>query len=223
MRKRTLLISLLALTAVFPVRTEGRKSASYSTRQGKTQRSSEAANVSWQTAIPANADWRVSTNFPIHVRGDEAFIKRTEEALCLIKDQAPKSYSMLTNYHFIIQRGRLSSITPRSTPPKFYVDNETFSGSLDWYASCILHDSYHLKLYKDYRKRYGKNVPVTVFAGRGPENACLSVQQDFYREIKAPASKAQIRYLERLKSIDYFTKEARKKRREENAEMEKSR
>ena len=223
MRKRTLLISLLALTAVFPVRTEGRKSASYSTRQGKTQRSSEAANVSLKTATPTNADWRVSEKFPIHVRGDEAFIKRTEEALCLIKDKAPKSYSMLTNYHFIIQRGRLSGITPRSTPPVFRVDNKTFGASLDWYASCIIHDSYHLKLYKDYRKRYGKNVPVTVFAGREPENMCLSAQQDFYREINMPISVSKIKNLERLKSVDYFTKAAQERRLKRNAEMEKSR
>lgn len=192
------------------------------------QTTEEPKNASFYTGrIPTNADWRVSEKFPIHVRGDEAFIKRTEEALCLIKDKAPKSYSMLTNYHFIIQReirrGRISGITPESTPPRFYVDNETFGASLDWYASCIIHDSYHLKLYKDYCKKYGEEAPVTVFAGRGPENACLSAQQDFYREIKAPASKAQIKYLERLKSVDYFTKAARMERLKINAEMEKSR
>jgi len=199
MHRRTLLVLFLALAFACFAENEGKRKHP---RRSRAQRSSETANE----------NYRVSEKFPIHVKGDDEFIKKTEEALCLIKDQAPKSYSMLTNYHFRIQRRKQSGITVESTPPVFYVGNPTFNGALHWYASCIVHDAYHLKLYKDYRKKYGKNVPVTVFTGREPENMCLSAQQVFYSEIKAPGSAERIKYLERMKSVEYYTKRARMER-----------
>ena len=202
MRKNTLLISFLAIaTAVFPIQTEGKKSESYSSKENRTQEKSKKKKVRIR-------ETRKTKEQPIKIIGDEEFIQRTQEALTLIKEKSPRSYAIVTNYLSVIRRGEQSGIQASAEPPTYYVGLRTAESELTWYASCIVHDATHSKLYRDYRKKHKRErVPDEIYRGRSGENACISVQQDFYRDVGGFEKKIQ--YLEKLKTIDYFSAKTR--------------
>ena len=123
---------------------------------------------------------------PITIIGDDDFIKRTKAALSFIEEGAPEFYAIVTNNIGIIQRGEYSGILSGRTPPTFCVGERTYKESNLWYASAIVHDANHSKLYHDYLKEHGSPVPFEKYAGRSGEDACLSVQADFLRAVNAP-------------------------------------
>jgi hypothetical protein len=140
---------------------------------------------------------------PITIIGDDDFIERTKAALSFIEEGAPEFYAIVTNNIGIIQRGENSGILSSRTPPTFYVGERTYKKSNLWYASAIVHDANHSKLYHDYLKEHGPPVPYEKHGGRSGEDACLSVQADFLRAVNAP--EATIRYVMRMKKVDYFS------------------
>ena len=144
---------------------------------------------------------------PILIYGPDEFVEKTEEALLCIKNGSPKSYELVTNNLSIIQRGKQSGVNPRSDPRIFRVGLITSKATLPWYASCIVHDAYHVKLYKDYRKKNHRTVPSEIFSGRVAENACISAQEEFLKDIDAPPG--LISCLEGMRKIDYFSCEDR--------------
>ena len=201
MPKKTLLISFLALaTAVFPMQTEGKKSTSYSNSENRTQEKSKKKKVRIRKT-------RKTKEQPIIIIGDDEFITKTQEALALIKEKSPKSYAIVTNYLSIIQRGEMSGIRSRAEPPTFYVGLRTAESQLSWYASAIVHDAYHSKLYRDYRKRHGEPVPREVYAERTGEDACLTAQENFLRDVDAP--EFMLRHIEDGRYVDYFSSQTR--------------
>ena len=140
---------------------------------------------------------------PITIIGDDDFIERTKAALSFIEEGAPEFYAIVTNNIGIIQRGENSGILSSRTPPTFYVGERTYKKSNLWYASAIVHDANHSKLYHDYLKEHGPPVPYEKHGGRSGEDACLSVQADFLRAVNAP--EATIRHVMRMKKVDYFS------------------
>ena len=140
---------------------------------------------------------------PITIIGDDDFIERTKAALSFIEEGAPEFYAIVTNNIGIIQRGEISGIWSSCTPPTFYVGKRTYKESKLWYASAIVHDANHSKLYHEYLKEHGSPVPFEKYAGRSGEDACLSVQADFLRAVNAP--KSTIKYVIRMKEVDYFS------------------
>ena len=140
---------------------------------------------------------------PITIIGEDKFIEKTKAALSFIEKDAPKSYWIVTNYVGIIQRYEYSGMRAYDTPPTYLVGQRTSDASLIWYASTIVHDAYHSKLYNDYLKEHGKPVPAGIYSGRDAEDACLSVQADFLRAVNAP--KETIRYVLHMKKVDYFS------------------
>ena len=140
---------------------------------------------------------------PITIIGDDDFIERTKAALSFIEEGAPEFYAIVTNNIGIIQRGENSGILSSRTPPTFYVGERTYKKSNLWYASAIVHDANHSKLYHDYLKEHGPPVPHEKYGGRSGEDACLSVQADFLRAVNAP--EATIRHVMRMKKVDYFS------------------
>lgn len=145
---------------------------------------------------------------PLMIFGTDEFVEKTEDALSLIRKKSPKSYAIVTNYVSIIQSAKQSGMAAFANPPTFHVGLRSFQSQLSWYASGIVHDAYHSKLYHDYRKQHtSEKVPSEIWTGRDAENACLSVQEDFLKEIDAPAY--QIRYVQKMRTIDYFSSPTR--------------
>lgn len=142
--------------------------------------------------------------FPITIIGSEDFIKRTENALALIQEKSPRSYAIVTNYLSVIQSAQRSGIDPCADVPTFAVGPLIASRSAMGYASAIVHDSCHSKLYREYRKKHkNKPVPADVYSGRKGEDKCIDAELDFLRDAKA--SEAMIRSHAVAKHRDYFT------------------
>ena len=157
--------------------------------EGTSHESGAKANKSAQTAIT--------------IIGDADFTERTRNALSLIEKDAPEFYKMVTTYVGIIQSAEKSGMRAYANPPTFEVGLRTSRSPVSWYASSIVHDAYHSKLYNDYRKKNNGPVPSEIWTGRKAEDACLSVQEDFLKTIHAPEH--QIRHVQNGKHVDYFS------------------
>lgn len=62
------------------------------------------------------------------------------------------------------------------TPPTYEIGDSTAFYSVTWCAATIAHDSFHSKLYHDYRKAHGGRVPDHVWTGRAAETECIKHQ-----------------------------------------------
>ena len=140
---------------------------------------------------------------PILIFGTDKFVEKTEDALFFIKEKSPRSYELVTNYVSIIQSAEKSGMRAYNNPPTFEVGSRTAQSDLRWYASSIVHDAYHSKLYNDYRKKFNRKVPSEIWTGRNAENACLSVQEDFMKDAGAPEH--VIKYIQKGRTRDYFS------------------
>lgn len=149
-----------------------------------------------------NADKRREM-LPILIFGPDEFVEKTEEALFLIKEKSPRSYELVTNYVSIIQSAEKSGMRAYNNPPTFKVGSRTAQSNLRWYASTIVHDAYHSKLYNDYRKKFNRKVPSEIWSGRNAENACLSAQEDFMKDVGAPEH--VMKHLQKMRNVDYFS------------------
>ncbi len=144
----------------------------------------------------------------ITIIGDDAFTDRTKVALSFIEKGAPESYMLVTNYIGVIQQYECSGMRAYDSPPTYHVGERTSNASVLWYASTIVHDAYHSKLYNDYLKERGKPVPGEIWTGREPENACLSAQEDFLRAVNAPEK--TIKHVRKMRDVDYFSSEVKR-------------
>ena len=140
---------------------------------------------------------------PILVFGTDEFVEKTEDALFLIKEKSPRSYELVTNYVSIIQSAEKSGMRAFNNPPTFQVGSRTAQSDLRWYASSIVHDAYHSKLYNDYRKKFNRKVPSEIWKGRNAENSCLSAQEDFMKDVGAPEH--VMKHLQKMRTVDYFS------------------
>ena len=168
----------------------------------------EIAELIVVTEIHEDINVNIDKETPIIVIGDDKFIERTKEALSLIEKEASSFYELVTNYISIIRRGECSGMRAFDPLPTFQVGRTAQSPSLQWYASAIVHDAYHSKLYNDYVKTSGRPVPSNIWTGREAENACLSVQEDFLKVVHAP--KKRIETVRKMRNVDYFSKKVKR-------------
>ena len=140
---------------------------------------------------------------PILIFGSDEFVEKTEDALFLIKEKSPRSYELVTNYVSIIQSAEKSGMRAFNNPPIFQVGSKTAQSDLRWYASSIVHDAYHSKLYNDYRKKFNRKVPSEIWKGRNAENSCLSAQEVFLKDIGAP--ERWMKHIQNGRTRDYFS------------------
>jgi hypothetical protein len=71
------------------------------------------------------------------------------------------------------------------TPPTFEMSDRTAFYSVTWAAATIAHDSFHSKLYHDYRKAHGGSVPDAVWTGTAAEQQCMQHQLEVMARIGA--------------------------------------
>ncbi|MCL2773492.1 MAG: hypothetical protein FWD71_09095 [Oscillospiraceae bacterium] len=117
------------------------------------------------------------------IEGDSLFIAYTEATLVVI-ERSPDKYDVVSKYVGKIKQGERSGMAAYENPPTFYVGEPTYSSQTEWYASAVVHDSYHSKLYHDYLANHGW-VPQDIWCGEKAEYACLEYQISFLEEINA--------------------------------------
>ena len=133
MYKNTLWVSFLVFaTAVFPIQTEGKK-ALYRIREDQTQEKSKEEKKKKKEKEKEERrikreikETRKTKEQPIKIIGTDAFIKKAEEALALIKEKSPRSYVIVKNYLSVIRPGEQSGIRTTADPPTYNVGPRTF-------------------------------------------------------------------------------------------------
>ena len=103
------------------------------------------------------------------IDGDTAFTKKTKKALAIIK-KSPEKYGIVLRYVKAIKQSDQIEHSGMHCPNMtFLVKMNTYSSSKYWYASSIVHDAYHSKLYHDYLKNDndGDNIVQGVWFSDG--------------------------------------------------------
>jgi len=116
--------------------------------------------------------------------GDTNFTAKTQKAMDLIVG-SQYGYELVTSYIAVIEQSTYSGMRAYDDPPTYQVGEATYNASTTWYASTIIHDACHSKLYFDSLEEYGY-VDNDMWTGNIPEMMCMSAQIDFLKEIGAP-------------------------------------
>ena len=76
-------------------------------------------------------------------------------------------------------------------PPVFELSDRSAFFSVTWCAGAIAHDSFHSKLYHDYKRAHWLFVPSKVWKGHEVEVKCIEHQLQVLKEIGAPDSEVR--------------------------------
>ncbi len=124
----------------------------------------------------------------ITIKGDKKFIKRTKNALKLLKQKDYLSYkTVIQNIGQIYQ----FDISPHTYLDLYqekmavFVNDVVSKGDLKVYAAALLHEACHAKLYKD-AVIEGKN-PEKECSGYHAEMYCLTRQIECMKKLETPA------------------------------------
>ena len=120
------------------------------------------------------------------IRGTPQFDEQVGQALALLKAKSPAAYALATNQVGIIREGTHSGMRAGKEPPVFDLNARSAFYSISWCAGVIAHDSFHSKLYHDYKQAHWAFVPRKVWTGQAAEAQCLEHQLRVLREIGAP-------------------------------------
>src|ERR1043166_3256033 len=153
----------------------------------------------------------IASSFLLHVRpvrcsepeivGSLRFSNQVQNALLLLKARDAEAYCIITNYVGRIERGSRSGMWAYKKPPTYEMSDTNAFYSLTWCAATIAHDSFHSKLYHDYRKDHPGGVPDTVWTGRVAERLCMKHQLSVMEHIGA--SKWEMEYAKRQEDGKY--------------------
>lgn len=123
--------------------------------------------------------------------GSDCFIKQTKEALTLIWETEEAWYNFVRGNIGVIQEGEQSGMHVYSKPPRFEVGKPTWSSTITWYSSAIVHDAYHSLLYQQKKIHYGRDA----------ERKCMEVQMQYLKACDAPANEYE--HVKRIYDTDY--------------------
>jgi len=124
----------------------------------------------------------------IDIVGNAECVEDTESALHLLQATSPSSYQEVSENISIIEcvtEG--SGMYAYEQEPRFVVGDATREAGALWYASAIVHDATHSKLYNEYRESHpGERVPDTIWTGEDAEMTCLEAQASALDDMGAP-------------------------------------
>lgn len=127
--------------------------------------------------------------------GSPRYTGQVRQALQLLKTRDLKAYQIVTNYVGRIKESAHSGMWAYNNPPTYEMSDVTAFYSLTWCTATIAHDSFHSKLYHDYRDTHGGSVPDSVWTGVGAEQQCMKHQLEVMKQIGA--TDAEIAYAEK--------------------------
>ena len=153
----------------------------------------QAAQPSAPTSQPAPRPAVPAFSTPITIKGDDACKADTLNALKAIANSAPGHYSVVTSYISVIECvGAGSAMYAYESPPRYAVGDSTRTAGIIWYASTIVHDANHSRLYHE-----GK-----AWTGGDAENICLDAQANSLALLGAGQS--TIDYVNGMKGDPYW-------------------
>lgn len=126
----------------------------------------------------------------VAIQGTPKFDEQVAVALALLKSRSADGYATVTNYIGIIQEHEHSGMEVHHKPPIFQLNGSSAYYSRTWCAGVIAHDSFHSKLYFDYKRQHPWSLWVKpgVYGGAAAEHACLQHQIAVLKDIGAPTN-----------------------------------
>lgn len=130
----------------------------------------------------------------IKLIGSKNFVLFTKYAIDKIESAGEGFIDFVRDNIYAIKEGKKSGMHVDSEKPVFEVGKRTYSSPTCWYASCIVHDSYHNYLYKEQENYFGEEAEIK----------CLNKQLKFLSAINEPKN---VEYLKKLidSKTDYWS------------------
>ncbi len=86
---------------------------------------------------------------------DKAFVTKITAALNLLKTKAPEDLKLVQSYIGIIRAYPASGANFNEEIMTIDIGKQTFDASLEWLTSVLVHETTHIKKYKDSGKKFG--------------------------------------------------------------------
>jgi hypothetical protein len=131
-------------------------------------------SVSAQTAgdVSAKSTGDFSSGSPLTLEGfiiepnsqfirEAAFINKIEKALQLLKSKAPDEFKLMQSVIVKIRATKVSGANYNEEVMTIDIARRTFDASLEWLASVLIHETRHIKKYKDTGKKLGDAYLMT--------------------------------------------------------------
>jgi len=83
------------------------------------------------------------------------FVNKIKKAVQLLKDRSPNEFKTMQKYIGKIRATRASGANYNEEIMTIEIAKATFEASLEWLASVLIHETQHIKKYKDTGKKYG--------------------------------------------------------------------
>lgn len=117
----------------------------------------------------------------IRIAGSVEFARRTRIALDLV--HAHGFHDGVRQHLGIIQECDRSGVAPERVRPTFRAGPRIWKADTLWYASTIVHEAFHSKLFHENRRRVLciRFTPTKCWKGPDAERKCLSAQLEFLR------------------------------------------
>jgi len=132
----------------------------------------------------------------IEICGSFAFVLATREALEAVS--RTQAFCIVKPFIAAIKEARYSGMRASGSKPIYCVGKATWQSSPVWYASTIVHDGYHSKLYWENRRTFlgMPYTPRNAWTGKLAEQKCLRLQLNALREMGAdPGMEQYVRSL----------------------------
>lgn len=139
----------------------------------------------------------------IVVQGDEYCRNSTGEALALLKSNAEPYFDMvLENVGMVqcVEQG--SGMHADTNLPIYHAGVETIKAGAVWYASTIVHDACHSRLYNNYLELHEGGVPAEAWTGKKAELACLKEQ--YKALVKLGADEWTLNHVQNMMNYAYW-------------------
>jgi hypothetical protein len=124
---------------------------------------------------------------------ETAFSNKIEQAIGLLKEKAPDEFKIMQSVIVKIRATRASGANYNEEVMTIDIAKRTFDASLEWLASTLIHETQHIKKYKDTGKKYGDAYLMT------DKKAALQVMIDEELE----CNKIQLAVLEKVGGTQY--------------------
>lgn len=141
--------------------------------------------------LGCSREWHPAGVAQLQIVGSPEFSNQVHRAVTLLRERDLPAYVLLTNYVGRIKEAERSGMCAYDTPPTFELSASSAFSSVTWCASVIAHDSFHSKLYHDYRGPGQREVPAPVWTGRAAERQCMTHQLSVMHRIGAPLPEIQ--------------------------------
>jgi hypothetical protein len=137
--------------------------------------------------LGCSREWHPAGVTELEIVGSPEFSNQVHRAVALLRERDLPAYVLLTNYVGRIKEADRSGMCAYDTPPTFELSAISALPSVTWCAAAIAHDSFHSKLYHDYRGPREREVPAPVWTGQAAERKCMAHQLSVMHRIGAPA------------------------------------